>query len=308
MPSSSRGESRTETLAGRFQLLVESDLDAALRLAEDIIGRERAHRVLEPALDLLASRPKPEFRSVLRERFADLTENGMRFDQDCSLRVKIVQVLRAIGSPEDGDLAERGVRLIQLNPPSKIDVAQALRGQCLLLLADLRPDRAQYFAVELLQDPHLSAFSGEPAVTAIQVLAERANILPIWALARRTGSPPDVLAQAFASLRGAPQDLQLDALHLHLKDAADRGENGEGVSLVAAEAIVLNHLVEGYPAVADLLNVTPNLNLYQYLVLTAARGGDEILLELLRSTGAKESDPGKIALLAEALGNRRRPR
>ena len=308
MPSSSRGESRAETQARRLELLVEGDPDAALLFARDIVARERAHRVLEPALDLLASKPDPADRTPLRERFDDLTENGMRFDQDCSLRIKIVQVLRAIGSPEDVDLAERGVRLIQLNPPSRIDVAQALRGQCLLLLADLTPDRAKYFAVELLQDPHLSTFSGEPAVTAIQVLAERANILPIWALARRTGSPPDVLAQAFASLRGAPPDLQLDALQLHLKDAAERGENGEGVSLVAAEAIVLNHLAGGYGAVIDLLQVSPNLNLYQYLVLTAARGGDETLHEQLRASGVNEKDPRKIALLSEALGTRRRSR
>jgi hypothetical protein len=307
MPSSSRGESRVETLANRLELLVTTDPTAAFRLARDIVARERAHRVLEPALDVLLGNPILEIRAVLRERFDDLTENGMRYDQDCALRIRIVQVLRAIGSPEDLDLAERGVRLIQLNPPARVDVAQALRGQCLLLMSDVAPERAQYFAVELLQDPHLSSFSGEPAVTAIQVLAGRANILPIWALARRTGSPPDVLAQAFASMRGTPPDLQLDALSLHLKDAAERGENGEGVALVAAEAIVLNRLAGGYSAVVDLLQETTNFNLFHYLVITAARGGDDGLRERLRELGDRLKDPRKAGIIAETLGTGRRP-
>jgi hypothetical protein len=308
MRSSSRGESRTETLANRLDVLVRTDPDAAYRLAAEIVARERAHRVLEPALEVLSARPSPDVRPALRQRFADLTDNGMRYDQDCSLRVKIVQLLRSIGSPEDVDLAERGVRSIQLNPPARVDVAQALRGQCLLLLSDIAPERAPYYAVELLHDPHQSSFSGEPAVTAIQVLAEHAQILPVWAVARRTGSHPDVLAQAFASLRRSPPDLQLDALLLQLQDAAARGETGEGVALVAAEAIVLNHLAGGYPAVIDLLRDTTNLNLYRYLLITAARDGDNPVREQLLDAGSREKNPAKASILAEVFGLGRRSR
>lgn len=308
MRSSNRSESRSETLANRLDLLVRTDPPASRVLAIDIVQRERAHRVLEPALDVLSADPTPDIRPVLRERYADLTDNGMRFDQDCSLRVKIVQLLRAIGSPNDVDLAERGVRLIQLNPPARVDVAQALRGQCLLLLSDISPERAPYYAVELLHDPHQSVFSGEPAVTAIQVLAEHAQILPIWAVARRTGSHPDVLAQAFASLRRAPPDLQLDALTLQLKDAAERGEDGDGVALVAAEAMVLNHLSGGYPAVIDLIRATINLNLYRYLLMTVARDGDNLLREQILDSGKAEKNPARASILAEVYGLGRRSR
>ena len=298
---SSRGNSRIEVLAIRLGRVLESDPDAGYQLAKDIVTRERAHRAIEPALEAIAARPGLDARPCLRDRFADLTETGMRYDQDCALRIKIVQILRAIGSAEDVDLAEQGVRLIQLNPPARVDVAQALRGQSLLLLAEIAPDRAQYFAVELLHDPHESAFSGEPAVTAIQVLAARGSILPIWALARRPGSHADVLAQAFASLRAAPPDLQLDALLGHLADAGARGENGEGVALVTAEAIVLNRLTGGYSAVVDLVRDTPNLNLCRYLAITAARSGDGGLLGLLRGVAASVNDPDKLDILRETL-------
>jgi hypothetical protein len=278
------------------------DPPAAAKLAADVVANERAHRVLEPALVILAEAVWPHARGALRERFSDLTDNGMRYDQDCSLRIGIVRALRAIGSSEDLDVAERGVRTIQRNPPARVDVAQALRGQCLLFLGEIDPARVEYFAVELLNDPHLSSFSGEPAVTAIQVLAARGQILPIWALARRPGPQADVLAQAFASLRGAPRDLQLDALLGHLIEAIDRGEDGEPVALVAAEAIVLNRLAGGYPTVAKLLRQSPNLNLVLYLAGTAARQDDPLLCALLIAARDAETNPQKTAILREALG------
>jgi hypothetical protein len=300
-----RPTSRVEALAARLERARQADRVAALTLAISVVGRERAHRVLEPALEILAEAQPIEARPALRERFVDLTDTGMRYDQDCSLRIGIVKVLRGLGVPADVDLAKRGVRTIQLNPPARIDVAQALRGQSLLWLAELAPQRADYYAVELLQDPHLSEFSGEPAVTAIQVLAAGGNVLPIWVLARRPGPHPDVLAQAFASLRKAPPDLQLDALREHLASARERGESGEAIALVAAEAIILNGLSDGYGEVATVLRETSNPNVCLYLAVTAIRNGDEELRQLVREVQKREKDQRKARAFAEALGDRR---
>jgi hypothetical protein len=296
---------RVDALVERFERVKASDVAAGTALAMDLVARERVHRLLEPALDLLFDRPTVAARPSLRERFVDLTETGTRYDQDCSLRVRIVKALRAIGAPEDLDLAERGVRTIQLQPPARIDVAQALRGQSLLWLGDLALERAQYRAVDLLHDPHQSTFSGEPTVTAIQLLAASGQILPIWSLARRPGPQPDVLAQAFASLRHSPLDLQLEALREHLADGVARGESGEGVALVAAEAIVLNQLSGGYEAVAALLRDTPNLNLLTYLSLAIVRSGDDAMGERLKSLAASEREPRRAAIFADALRLRR---
>lgn len=305
MRASSSGTKRVDALVERFERTKASDRTAALPFAIELIAHERVHRLLEPSLDLLLESPSLAARPALRERFVDLTDTGVRYDQDCSLRVRIVKVLRAIESPEDVDLAERGVRTIQLQPPARIDVAQGLRGQSLLWLAERDPVRAEYLAVELLQDPHESAFSGEPAVTAIQVLAARGQVLPIWALARRPGPQPDVLAQAFASLRHAPADLQWDALRDHLTSADERGESGEGVALVAAEAIVLNRLADGYDAVRNVLQETPNLNLFTVLAMTVARSGDDPMRERLHALHANHRDLSKATILDSILGKSR---
>jgi hypothetical protein len=297
-----KGPDRLDAAAAKLEGLRESDPDAAVTLAIDLVAKERAHRVLEPALAILREHPRLTARPALRARFSDLAENGMRYDQGCQLRVAIVQALRAIGLRDDADVAERGLRTVQLGPPIPVDVAQLLRAQSLFFLSEIEPERAVYFAVDLLSDPHTSAFSGEPAVTAIQVLAAEGHLLPIWALARRPGLPPDVLAQAFASLRRVPVDLQTEALLGHLTAALDRGEDGEPTALVAAEAIVLNHLAAGYPTVLRLLRETPNRNLFLYLATATARNGDAEARELLAVLRRETRDPEKRAILDETLG------
>lgn len=293
---------RIEALAVKLEALRQADSAAAVDLAIEIVGRERAHRAILPALEVLLEAHPPEARPALHARFFDLTENGVRFDQDCEIRVAIVKVLREIGAREDIDLAERGLRTVQLQPPGRIDVAQVLRGQCLLLLDAIDARRAGFFAVELLHDPHASTFNGQPAVTAIQILAARGEILPIWAVARRPGLPPDILAQAFASLRRAPADLQTDALRDHLTAALEAGESAEPTALVAAEAVVQNVLTPAYPLVFRLLRETTNRNLFLYLAVTAARSEDRALRELLQEYRRAEKDREKWAILEEALG------
>ena len=305
MPARDRTSARIDDIVAKLNTLWESDRDAAFEFACQVVSRERAHRALEPALEILTHRPRFEARPALRERFVDLTETGMRYDQDCALRVLIAGALRAIGATEDLDLAKIGLRTVQLQPPGRVDVAQGLRSASLLWLSEIEPSRVDYYAVEMLQDPHASTFSGEPALTAIRVLAARGQILPIWALARRTALAPDCLAQAFASLRKIPADLQSEALLEHLARAMDEGENGEGLALVAAEAIVLNGLSPGYPTVLKLLRETTNPNLLLYLLTAIVRSGEVALRDELARLQASEGDPSKRRVYDQMLGSTR---
>jgi hypothetical protein len=305
-----RAPDRLDAEVARLSLLQATDPARAVAWAIELIERRREHRVLEPALAALGDEPPAAARQPLRARYVDLAEHGDRVDQDCALRVAIVRTLRAVDSRADDDLAEAAIRTVQIR--MGVDVAQALRAEGLLLLAESTPERADLFAATLLLDPHTSTFSGEPAVTAMRVLAGRGQLLPIWSLVNRPGvmvgaflggrAPADVLAQAFASLRALPADLQLEALGAHLAHARGMGEEGEASALVAAEAIVLNELADGYGLLTDLLSETANLNLYRYLVLTAARGRDPALRTLLERLRRGERDERKRAVLDEVLG------
>jgi hypothetical protein len=263
-----RAPDRVDAQVARLRMLVEVNPEGALRLAIELVERERVHRALEPALEVIQRASAVEARPTLRARYFDLAENGDRHDQDCALRVGIVRALTAVESRQDVDAHANLYR----SDRALGDVAQNLRAEGLLLLALLEPELGDYRAVELLADPHMSTFSGEPAVSAVRVLAKRGHMLPIWGVARRSGTAPDLLAQAFASLgRGAPKQLQLEALLGHLGEARGRGEEGEPLALVAAEAIVLNELKDGYPAVTELVKTTPNRSLKEYLEATIRR-------------------------------------
>jgi hypothetical protein len=296
-----RKPDRIDAVVARLGMLASIDRERAVQLAVEIVATERVHRALEPAFRLLQDEPPSEARQPLRARFFDLAEDGLHRDADCELRASIVRILRAIDARADRDVAEAGLRTIQISPYGNVDVAQPLRAESLLLLAQDDEERADYFAAEMLSDPHTSAFSGEPAVTAIRLLDQRRQWLPIWALARRPGLQVDVLAQALASLRAAPPDLQLEAVRDHLTAAIARGEEGEPVALVAAEAIVLNALAGGYELVAGLLRDTENVNLFRYLASAALRSESGDLHDRVAALrGAIGS--AKDAVLRELLG------
>jgi len=281
-----RPPDRIDADVARLSILRASDPDRAHAFALDLIARERAHRALEPALALVAEAARPESRPVLRARYFDLAEHGDRYDQDCALRVLVIRALAATESREDRDVCENAIATVQIR--MGVDVAQNLRAEGLLLLASIEPELGDYRAVELLGDPHTSAFSGEPAVTAVRVLARRGHYLPIWGLARRAGVAPDVLAQAFASLaRAAPGGYQTEALLGQLAEARARGEEGEATALVAAEAIILNQLVDGYSAVMELLGTTANRNVRDYLELTVRRSPDPRLAKVYEQLAAR---------------------
>jgi hypothetical protein len=274
--------------AARLSILQRSDPDRAHAFALDLIARERAHRALEPALALVAEAARPESRPALRARYFDLAEHGDRYDQDCALRVLLVRALASIESRDDRDVCENAIATVQIR--MGVDVAQNLRAEGLLLLALIEPELADFRAVELLADPHTSTFSGEPAVTAVRVLAKRGHYLPVWALARRAGVAPDALAQVFASLaHAAPRDYQTEALLGQLAEARARAEAGEATALVAAEAIVLNELANGYSAVMELLGSTPNRNLRDYLEVAVRRSADPRLAKAYQQVATRRS-------------------
>jgi hypothetical protein len=302
-----RAPDRLDAEVARLRLLQSTEPAQAVGFAIELIGRYREHRALEPALAALGDEPPAAARLALRARYLDLAESGDRFDQDCALRVAIVRALRGLDSRSDDDLAEAAARTIQIR--LGVDVAQALRAEGLLLLAESSPERADLLAAALLLDPHTSTFSGEPAVTAMRVLARRGQLLPIWSVVHRPGvlaggrAAADVIAQAFASLRALPADLQLEALGAHLAHARALGEEGEAVALVAAEAVVLNELADGYGLVIDLVRESTNLNLFRYLVLTAARGRDPALRLALERLRRGEREERKREVLDEVLGH-----
>src|SRR5262245_21142258 len=135
-----RAPDRIDAEVARLRLLQATDPARALEYALELIDLRREHRALEPALAALGDEPPPAARQPLRRRWLDLTENGDRADQDCALRVAILRALRGLDSRADDDVAEAAARTVQIR--MGVDVAQGLRAEGLLLLAESSPERA----------------------------------------------------------------------------------------------------------------------------------------------------------------------
>ncbi|TAK22830.1 MAG: hypothetical protein EPO26_10265 [Chloroflexota bacterium] len=295
-----RSPDRIDAVVARLRFLAETDPAACQRLALDILRSENSPRAIEPALKLLASDPPTEARLTLRDLYWAFHREPIRRDIDCELRTSIVEMLRTLNSGADADIAEAAISTIQPTPPGMVDVAQPLRAGGLLLMAQIDPEIAAYHAAALVTDPHTSAFSGEPAATAIRLLAGMRQFLPIWGAARRPGLPPEALAAALEALGGAPASLVLTLLHDHLTAATARGPEGEADILVIGDAAFTGRFAAMYEAIADRVAATTNVNLARYLAVAARRSADEAAIEAMRAAAQRASMPIRDAI-AESI-------
>ncbi len=302
-----RRSDRVAGLVARLRMHATFDRARARELALEIVQSETSPRALEAALVELQDNPPDECRIPLRALYDRLEKAGIRLDVDCSFRTSIVEILRALDSRADADIAERAIRTIQPTPPSMIDVAQPLRANGLLLLAREDAERALYRAAELLTDPHTSRFSGEPAATAIRVLAAQRNLAPIWGLARRPGLAPEALTAAIEALRGMPRDLLGELLHDHLDALRVDPGGGEATLLVLGDAVIGGRFGEFYERLVNLVEAVASPPLCAYLAAAVVRAEDRTLtstFERLR----RHPDPASAAEVARALDEGRRAR
>ena len=134
-----------------------------------------------------------------------------RADSGCHLRTGLLQRLRPLARLEDRGLLEHALLTYEFVPPGRRwEVGANLRAQALVVLNDIDPTLAGYHAVRLLNDSleHTSEMSGEPAVTAAQVLATQGQTLPLYAYAMRAEPARlEVLAECLRSLTGVPASL-----------------------------------------------------------------------------------------------------
>jgi hypothetical protein len=274
--------------------------DAQHALALELVERERDLGVLRAALEVLARDPQYRDRRVLLRRYAACEADPSKHDPGCFVRVALLGALRPLAAPEDAGLLARACATVEFLPPGPTEVAAGLRAAALGVLNEVDDALAGYHAVRLLHDPYLFRVSGEPGVTAAQVLASQAQHLPLYAYVVPEHAParqPDVTAECLRGLLSLPAPL--------VRELADR-------YLASEDEIVLLGLFDlllGHPAsddfldlVFDFLRATRLLGIYRYVVTTlvAARravGRVEALL-------AGERDAEKAAILREALALR----
>ncbi len=280
----------------RLNDLAESPREQA-RYAAELLEGERRTQIVVPALRALAGAPELAPRAALHRLYDHLDAAGPKRDPAASVRISIIRVLRGAAQLSDVPLFERAASTYEFAPFGHAEEAMALRAEGLLALNEIDERLAAYHCARLLMDKYTCAMSGEPALTAVRILAAQGNMLLLYAFAAAEASwAPEAVSEALKALVEIPASL-LPALVERHKESDDE------LILVGLIDLLFGH--ERRPDYAGfltgLLRTTRKLNVYRYLVALIVAGRDEALLGDLLALAQVETDPRKVECLLESL-------
>ncbi len=262
--------------------------DAAIALLETSTTRRQhidtaLEALRQPAVrSTLTDAQRPPLRRLAQRYFSGAPSR----DKGGMIREAVLKLLVHIGHPDDLDLYARGVWVVQLQPVT--DTAQNLRGVSLAGLAAADPDSARWHATRLLGDPDTSVFNGEPAVTAVAVLAEMREWLPLYYFALNNGPALDSEGYGEAPARALehlapvlPAELYIDLAVRYIEAAARM--SCTGIIDGAADALKADADSPLIVLFERLLGDVQDEDLHRYAAIVAAGARVPPLTELLLS-------------------------
>lgn len=275
------------------RLTGEEQVEYALGLLQPRTRRD----TLQAALKVLRPDPPALARPDLIALHEHFSRNGGAFDYGGYARIDILHTLKPLLRPEDVDLLVLGARTCEFPPPHFVEETGRLRATALVLLADLDDHLARFHAARLLVDPYCDAMSGEPGVTAAQVLAACGELLPLFecAMDARPGRPSEVAAECLRALTTLPVPL--------VDDLVNRpGVTESPVLHIALIDLLLRH--EKGPLrtewLLESLRKSP-LEVYRYALFAIVAAGNDDLLSATVSMVRREQEPNRKAAGADAL-------
>lgn len=267
-------------------LRAAESIEERRELALGLLGRSNSRQHVDECLRALGSSAllatlNEIHRPVLRRKCLDYFGDEKR-DKAGMLREELTRLLVHIGHPEDADLYRLGLETYQLQPVH--DVAQNLRAAALAGLAPLDLNLACLYATRFLDEPFTSVFNCEPALTAIEVLAQAEQRLPIYQFLLRGG---EAMAQ---SGRGELTGKALEALGDDFPPQlyGQLIERYQAIDQPTASMGIINWVVERraetlYDQLDSLIMQTRDIDLRRYgLIMLATARDDELSERLLR--------------------------
>ncbi|CAA9575692.1 MAG: hypothetical protein AVDCRST_MAG87-2850 [uncultured Thermomicrobiales bacterium] len=300
-PKTGRKPSVHAEASGQIAALTALDGDPAAQRAEAIrlVETSRHPGIVRAALLVLQHAEDPALRPLMHATYDRYDGAPERNDSGGIVRAAIVRTLQPIVHPDDEPLLHRALRSYQML--GLYELCAELRTAGLLALNDLDPDVAALYAARFLTDPRNSN-AGEPALSAIRLLAAQQNLGPVlsvasWdTVASFSGGNGEIIGEALRNLTGLPVSMVplLIERHRHSED--------EQV-LLGLYDLLLAHPARAtwHDEIADFLRTTPLLDLYGLVATQIVVTRDEALIGALRDLAATEREPRRAELLAHAL-------
>ena len=287
--------------SGQIAALTALAGDPAAQRAEAIrlIERSRHPEIVRAALLVLRHAEDAALRPLLHATYDRYDAAPERSDSGGIVRAAIVRTLQPIVHPDDEPFLHRALRSYQML--GLYELCAELRTAGLLALNDLNPDLAALYAARFLTDP-LNSNSGEPALSAIRLLAAQQNLGPVlsvasWdTVASFSGGNGEIIGEALRNLTGLPVVMMPLLIERH------RESEDEQVLLGLYDLLLAHPARANWrEEIVTFLRTTPLLDLYGLVATQIVVTRDETLIEALRDLTATEHEPRRAQLLAHAL-------
>jgi len=280
-----------------------SKRDTALALLEQTNKRQyldECLRVLKS--DAVIIELDDSHRPILRDKCLSYYDDSKR-DKAGMLREGITRLLVHIAHPDDVDIYKLGVDTYYLQPID--DVAQNLRAVALAGLAPIDLPLACIYATKFLGEDYTSVFNCEPAMTAVDVLVQANQRLPIYQFLLTRGEHMantkrgELTGKALESLgTDFPQGLY-EAL-IDIYQVLDQPTATIGI----INTIVDDRLYGLYDRLEDVILATRDTDLKRYgLVLMSASRDEDLTDRLLRMARLAKLDDVPVFIEAVEVCN-----
>ena len=269
------------------------------RYAITLLRPRQARDLLQAALAAVRRYPLLEARTPLLKLYAYFSEQPEKRDPGGYVRRPLLDALRPLAMPEDLPLFLAAVATYERYPPSFQEEAGLVRAAGLVALNELDDRLACFHAARLLADlMHTDDMSGEPAVTAIGVLAAHDELMPLYLYATLPPSPDrsEVTAECLRSLTDLPPAL-LEPLAAQYADCED------SLVLIGLFDLLLGHQsgLQEEDFLTDLLARAREPDLYRYQTTALVAAGERAPLDLLLASVRWETDRSRRAIARDAL-------
>lgn len=249
--------------------------------------------VVRTAIRIIGEARDPAHRPVLHEKFAWCETKPVQHDTSAYIREAIVKALQPIVSADDIPLLQRGLVTYQMD--GAYEVCAGLRAASLIAMNDADPGLAALYAARFLTDPR-NSFSGEPATTAIRVLAAQQNLAPVFGLVSWGNGNGETIGEGLRHLTELPASL-LPLLLERYRESED-------------EQVVLGlfDLLLGHPTRDDWVDevmaffrTTTLMDLYGVIAIQVVASRSGVLIAALRDLRSMEFDRLRQQMLDQAL-------
>jgi hypothetical protein len=258
----------------------------------------------EAALEALVERPLDGARDALRRLYFDL-HNTPKGDRGGDQRGAILRYLIKDPHPRDVEVAALASGTFEFDSGGA-DSTFNLRRLALQLLAHVTPEHFPYYCAEHLDDIATDGRAprddGEPAATAIGLLAGFGQLPMLYHWLRRNGPGETNFMRAFDAFTQSPPEIVRRYINEKIEAALLRSE--ENVCMAFADAIVKLELEQAYPLIGNIMDARISDELYSYMAVLAASTNRPRLLAVLE----EQLRPGsRTHLVIDALSIRTTP-